>query len=162
MTDTRRMLCHFLASITYHAQKALRGAPDGFESFRVQTGSRTPQELVQHIESVLGYARTFFTGGAYSNTLLATMQEQVGQMHATIGDLARLIEEGRGLRGITEEQLLQGPFSDAMTHVGQISFLRRLYGSPVASENFIYAQIGRENLGPDQAPPARPDTDWKP
>ncbi len=63
---------------------------------------------------------------------------------------------------ITEEQLLQGPLSDAMTHIGQISYLRRLYGSPVPSENFIYATIDENNLSMNQALPARPDNDWKP
>jgi len=38
--------------------------------------------------------------------------------------------------------------------------LRRLFGSPVPPENFIYADISPANLGPDQPLPARPDADW--
>ncbi|HEY6802130.1 MAG TPA: hypothetical protein VI306_01005 [Pyrinomonadaceae bacterium] len=57
---------------------------------------------------------------------------------------------------LTPEQLLQGPFSDAMTHAGQLAILRGLAGSPVRSENFIYAAITPENLGPDQPAPVRP------
>jgi hypothetical protein len=53
--------------------------------------------------------------------------------------------------------MLQGPFADAMTHVGQIALLRRLADSPVPSENFIYADVSIDNLGPDQPLPARPD-----
>jgi hypothetical protein len=162
MTEKRHMLCHFLASIAYHTQKALRDAPPGFESFRIGPKSRTPQELIKHMESVLGYARTCLIGGTYGNTLLPTMQLQVEQLHQTIQDLAKLIEEGKMLIEITEEQLLQGPLSDVMTHIGQISFLRRLYGSPVPSEDFIYAKMSRENLGTMQELPARPDLDWKP
>ena len=162
MDQKRRMLRHFLASIAYHVQKALRDAPSGFASFQVQNGSRTPQELVKHIESVLGYARTFFRGGAYRNVLLPTMEAQVAQLHRTVQDLADLLSQGKALIGITEEQLLQGPFSDAMTHIGQISYLRRLHGSPVPSEDFIYAKISADNLSPDQSLPVRPDPDWKP
>ncbi len=162
MTEKRALLCHFLASISYHVQKALRGAPQGFESFRVAPKSRSPQELVMHIESVLGYARTFFLGGTYRNRLLPTMNEQVLQLHETLHELVELLSQGRVLNQITEEQLLQGPLSDAMTHVGQISYLRRPYGSPVPSENFIYATIGMDNVGPDQAMPERPDPDWEP
>jgi hypothetical protein len=162
MDQKRQLLCHFLASIVYHLQKALRDAPSGFASFQIQKGSRTPQELVKHTEGVLGYARTFFLGGTYCNTLLPTMEEQAAQLHQTVQDLADLLFQGKGLIEITEEQLLQGPFSDAMTHVGQISFLRRLYGSPIPSENFIYAKISADNLSPDQALPVRPDPDWKP
>jgi hypothetical protein len=162
MTEKRHMLCHFLASIAYHTQKALRGAPSGFESFKIGPTSRTPQELIRHMESVLGYARTFFTGGTYRNKLLETMDLQVEQLHRTIEDLVKLLDEGQKINEITEEQLLQGPFSDAMTHIGQISFLRRLYGSPVPSENFIYAKMSKDNLGTNQELPVRPDLDWKP
>jgi hypothetical protein len=47
-----------------------------------------------------------------------------------------------------------------MTHVGQLALLRRLAGSPVAPENFIYAEISDDNLGRGQAEPNRPDTVW--
>jgi len=61
---------------------------------------------------------------------------------------------------IATEQLLQGPFADTMTHVGQLAMLRRLADSPVAPENFIYADIRADRLHADQPPPARPDKHW--
>lgn len=160
--DKRSMLCHFLASIAYRTQKAFRDAPEGFASFRIAPKSRTPQELACHMESVLGYARTCLTGGKYKNSLLPSLREELVRLHATLADLARLLGEGTPLIGVSEEQLLQGPFSDAMTHAGQIAYLRRLYGSPVPSENFIYAKISSSNLTIDQALPERPDPDWTP
>ena len=75
-------------------------------------------------------------------------------------DLARHLEEGTEFRGITAEVFLQGPFSDAMTHAGQLAMLRRLAGDPVAPENFIFAAINPENLGPNQPLPVSPDKDW--
>ena len=62
---------------------------------------------------------------------------------------------------MTAEKFLQGPFADAMTHAGQIAILRRLAGCPVPPENFIYAAIDSQRLGPDQAEPARPDPVWR-
>jgi hypothetical protein len=47
-----------------------------------------------------------------------------------------------------------------MTHAGQLAMLRRLYGSPVPPENFIFATISPANLGSDQPPPVAPDKDW--
>ncbi len=64
------------------------------------------------------------------------------------------------LEGMTEERLLQGPFSDAMTHAGQLALLRRLAGAPVPPENFIVAEIEPDRLGPNQALPVSPDKDW--
>ncbi len=42
---------------------------------------------------------------------------------------------------ITWRQLLQGHLSDAITHVGQLTMLRRMADSPVPYENFIKANV---------------------
>ncbi|GAC1453727.1 MAG: hypothetical protein PVSMB1_02430 [Gemmatimonadaceae bacterium] len=44
-----------------------------------------------------------------------------------------------------------------MNHAGQLAMLRRLAGSPVASENFIFAAIDASNVSALQAEPAAPD-----
>ncbi|MGB7923033.1 MAG: hypothetical protein WCF57_07290 [Pyrinomonadaceae bacterium] len=156
MDDKRLLLRHFLAALAYRTQKALHGAPESFPSFRAAPKTRTPYELLQHMESVLGYARTFFIGGNYNPEPLSDFQAEILRFHKTIEDLARHLEIGTPLQSITPEQLLQGPFSDAMTHAGQLAMLRRLAGSPVPPENFIYADVQPDNLGPDQPPPVRP------
>lgn len=160
MYEKRAMLRHFLAALAYRTQKALRGAPAEFGDFVAGQKVRTPHELVSHMDSVLGYARTYFIGGSYRPPLFTEFEDAIAHFHATVADLAGHIENSTELRGITAEQLLQGPFSDAMTHAGQLSMLRRLAGSPVPPENFIYADISAENLGPDQPLPAQPDADW--
>ncbi|MDE5413640.1 hypothetical protein [Alkalihalobacterium chitinilyticum] len=48
----------------------------------------------------------------------------------------------------TNEQLLQGPLADAMTHVGQLIMLRRLADSPTERENYIKATIQSGSLRP--------------
>jgi hypothetical protein len=154
------MLRHFLAAIAYRTQKALRGAPDGFADFRAGRDARTPAELIRHMTSVLGYARTYFVGGHYRPEPLPDLDAEVVRLHATIAALASHLERGDEPRGITLEQLLHGPFADAMTHVGQLALLRRLAGSPVPPENFIYADIRDDRLGPDQPPPKQPDAVW--
>jgi hypothetical protein len=112
------------------------------------------------MNSVLGYARTFFIGGEYRPTLLPDFGAEVLRFHSMLADLSRHLEEGTPLQGTTPEKLLQGPFSDAMTHAGQLAMLRRLSGSPVAPENFIVAQVDSANVGPHQADPVSPDEIW--
>ena len=159
--EKRSLLRHFLAALAYRTQKALRGAPEDFAQFRIAEGVRTPAELVRHMTSVLGYARTVFVGGEYRPAALPTLQDEVERFHAMLEDLAKLIEaEAPMLDGVTSERLLQGPFSDAMTHAGQLAMLRRLFGSPVAPENFIVADIHADRLGKDQAAPVSSDRVW--
>jgi len=163
MDDKRALLRHFLAALAYRTQKALRDAPVGFDSFRAAPRLRTPHELVAHMESVLGYARTVFIGGAYKQSPLADFKAEVMRFHRTLEDLAGHLENGTPFQAVTPEQLLQGPFSDAMTHAGQLAMLRRLAGAPVAPENFIYADVRPDNLGTEQPLPIRPgnrDGEW--
>jgi hypothetical protein len=160
MDDKRTLLLHFLAALAYRTQKALRGAPDDFASFRASSNTRTPHELVKHMDSVLGYARTFLIGGTYRVSPLPQFSAEIDRFHATLANLARLIEDKDEWKEITPEQLLQGPLSDAMTHAGQLAMLRRLAGCPVPPENFVFAKISASNLGPDQPLPARPDENW--
>ena len=160
MDQKQTLLHHFLAALAYRTQKALRGAPAEFASFRAAPKVRTPHELIRHMDDVLGYSRTFFTGGSYRAPEFAEFAAAIAHFHETLADVARHIELGTRLRELTPEILLQGPFSDAMTHAGQLALLRRLAGSAVPPENFIFADINDANLGPDQPLPARPDEDW--
>ncbi|MHC4223053.1 MAG: hypothetical protein ACYSX0_13355 [Planctomycetota bacterium] len=159
MDTKRHMLHHLLAGIAYRMQKALRGAPADFAHFAAGSRVRTPHDIVQHMDSVLGYARTFFHGGTYQPPRLP-FEEQIALFHQKLDELAADLDGGTPLRGITEEQLLQGPFADVMTHAGQLAMLRRLAGSPIPPENFIFADVDRNNLGPQQAEPAAPDAEW--
>jgi hypothetical protein len=155
------LLRHFLAALAYRTQKALRDAPPEFGTFQVSEGVRTPAELVRHMTSVLGYARTFFIGGEYRPIPMPTLQDEVLRFHEMLTDLAAHLERGTPLLGeMSVERLLQGPFSDAMTHAGQLAMLRRLAGAPVPPENFIVADINSERFGPDQAAPVSPDEIW--
>ncbi len=159
-TAERDLLRHFLASIAYHFQKAVRGAPPGYWAFAAGNQVRTPKEILRHMTSVLVYARAQFLGGNFRPEPLPTPEAEIKRFHDMLGDLAGLLEAGTPLREIGERQLLQGPFSDVMTHIGQLSLLRRLSGSPVPPEDFIEADISAERLGPDQAEPRSPDKEW--
>ena len=51
------------------------------------------------------------------------------------------------------QQVFQGAIADALTHVGQINFLRRMYGNPVRGENYFRAAITTGHVDADQPPP---------
>lgn len=160
MDKKRELLRHFLAALAYRTQKAVRDAPPSFADFQAGHGVRTPHEIVLHMQSVLGYARTSFIGGTYRPDREVDMKTQVLRFHEMLQSLARHLEEGTPFQGTTPERILQGPFADAMTHAGQLATLRRLAGSPIPPENFWLADIRPDNLGPDQPAPVSPDEEW--
>jgi hypothetical protein len=160
MDTKRQLLRHFLAAIAYRTQKALRDTPEPFADFRVMPGVRTPHELLLHMTSVLGYARTFFIGGEWHPKKMPTFGEEILRFHEMLESLGQHLDAATHFRETTPEKMFQGPFSDVMTHVGQLAMLRRLFGSPVPPENFIVATIDPRNLGTDQAEPISPDKEW--
>ena len=88
MTESRLLLQHFLAALAYRTQKAVRGAPESFASFRVGPTSRTPKELVWHMTGVIGYARTMFHGGRFTPAEVPTFAEEVARFHETLAALS--------------------------------------------------------------------------
>lgn len=160
MKESRHLLQHFLAALAYRTQKALRDAPDSFADFRPGLHVRTPFELLWHMTGLMGYARTMLHGGDFEPPRLPSMDAEVVRFHETLRALHEDFGDSTLEARISDEQFLQGPLADAMTHAGQLAMLRRLHGSPVPSENFIFATIVTGNVGRDQAQPQAPDEDW--
>jgi hypothetical protein len=156
MSETREALRHFLASIAYHATKAIKDAPENYSELDIGNGVRTPRRILHHITGVLSYAHSFYEN--YDTTYFdhKPWEAEVEHFYETLSKLDKSMRDGRP-REVTEEQLLQGPLSDSMAHVGQMLMLRRMAGSPVPSENFIYADIRKGAVGPDQPEPVAPD-----
>ena len=161
MTESRRLLQHFLAALAYRTQKALRDAPNGFADFRAAPTARTPFELLWHMTGLIGYARTMLHGGEFEPPRLATLADEIARFHRMLAALHHDFADATLTARISDEQFLQGPLADAMTHAGQLALLRRLYGAPIPSENFIYATIDASNLSPQQALANAPDPDWR-
>ena len=157
METNRQLIRHFLATLAYRTQKALREAPEGFADFRLETFVRTPHDLILHMTGVIGYARSLFDGNEAWPNKMPTFTEEVERFHRTLEELGAHLDSDREPGGTTLERVLQGPLSDAMTHVGQLAMLRRLYGSPVAGEGFMLADIRPDNLSSNQPPPVSPD-----
>ena len=150
--DGTEMLRHMLATLAYRTQKALNDASEAFGEFEAGGGVRTPKELLRHMTGVLGYARTWFRGGEREQLApLETLSDEVTRFHETLGDLSEHLANRDPLVDMSYERLLQGPLSDAMTHVGQLAMLRRLAGSPVAPENFILAEVRTDNVSEEQS-----------
>jgi hypothetical protein len=85
----------------------------------------------------------------------------VARLHDTLAALSSDFADASLTARISDEQFLQGPLSDAMTHAGQLAMLRRVHGVPVPSENFIFAKVSAVNVSSKQALPAAPDEDWR-
>ena len=151
----REMLRHTVATLAYRGGKAVRGAPDSFATFRASETTRTPAEILAHIGDLLDWALSMAKGAeAWHSSNPQPWAQDVDRFHAS---LARFDEylASEGDLGCSTEQLFQGAIADSLTHVGQLTMLRRIAGAAIRSENYSKADIHSGRVGADQTPPRR-------
>jgi len=77
--------------------------------------------------------------------------KEVDRFFLLLGEVDSLVS-AKDFNG-SVEKMIQGPFADALTHVGQIMMLRRLASAPVRGENFAIAEIVAGRVTIEQAAP---------
>lgn len=160
MTD-RALLKHFLGTLAYRTQKALADAPAEFGAYRAAPGVRTPVELLEHMTDVLCFALDQMGAQSARAEASSTLSGAGESFHEALAQVGDQLSSDPPVTPEVAARLLQGPFTDAMTHAGQLALLRRLGGTPVAPENFLAAEISGENLSQDQPAPRKPFEQWR-
>jgi hypothetical protein len=155
-TDTKReMLRHTVATLAYRGAKAVRGAPDTFASFQASETTRTPAQILAHIGDLLDWALSIARGAeAWHNAEPLPWSQEVERFHAGLASFDNYLASDAELSG-TCERLFQGAIADALTHVGQLTMLRRIAGAPIRGENYSRAKIAAGRVGAEQASPKR-------
>jgi hypothetical protein len=153
MPDPKRdLLRHTIATLAYRAAKALRDPPDAFESFRAAEG-RSAGEILAHIGDLLDWGLALAQGRKeWRDSPALPWADGAARFFAALAAFDAFLASAEVLAR-SEEALFQGPVADALTHVGQISLLRRLAGSPVKGENYFRAEIVGGRVGPHQTSP---------
>jgi hypothetical protein len=152
---SRKLLRHVLATIAYRGGKAMRGAPAGFVEFHASETTRTPGQILAHLGDLLDWALSQVSGKEkWSDSKPIAWDDGVKRFFARLKALDDYIASDAAL-SCTPEKLFQGALADSLTHIGQISMLRRLAGSHVRAENYSRAEIVEGRVGSEQTPPER-------
>ena len=155
MSDKRELLRHALATIAYRGGKAVRSAPESFAGFKAHPASRTPSEILAHVGDLFDWALSLARGAqTWKDSAPAVWDLEIDRFFASLGRFDAYLASEEPL-GESVERLFQGPIADALTHVGQLTMLRRIHGAPIRSENYHKADIAAGRVGPDQAAPRR-------
>jgi len=155
MNEKRDLLRHALATIAYRGGKAVRGAPENFATFKVHPASRTPSEILAHLGDLFDWALTLAKGAqAWHESKPQPWNQEIERFFAALGRFDEYLASDLPLNE-SPERLFQGPIADSLTHVGQLTMLRRVEGTPMRSENYHKAEIVAGRVGPDQTPPRR-------
>jgi hypothetical protein len=151
----REMLRHTVATLAYRGAKAVRGANDSFASFKASETTRTPGQILAHIGDLLDWALSIAKGDeTWNNSEPLSWPQEIDRFHSALGNFDDYLASESELAA-SWERLFQGPIADALTHVGQLTMLRRIAGEPIKGENYSRAKIEAGRVGTDQETPKR-------
>lgn len=155
LDSKRELLRHTVATLAYRGGKAVRDAPDSFASFKASETTRTPAQILAHIGDLLDWALSIAQGAeAWNNSEPLPWDHEVARFYQALESFDNCLASDAELAA-TCERLFQGPVADALTHVGQLTMLRRIAGAPMKGENYSRAKIEAGRVGPEQAGPKR-------
>jgi hypothetical protein len=153
MDEKRELLRHTLAALAYRAARALEGAPEAFGGF--EGGGRKPAEILAHMGDLFDWSLSIAQGRErWRNSALLAWAEENKRFFAALGRFDRFLASDEPMHAPIE-RLVQGPVTDAFTHVGQLAMLRRMAGSPTRGENFYAANVESGQVGADQPEPVQ-------
>ncbi len=135
-------LRHTLSTISYRFQKAVRSANTDFGNFSLGNGSRTPAETLNHMCHVLHATRIFLVEEVIQEKPPEKLEFhlEIDKFNSELKKLDSIfINKDLGIN--YSKKLLQGPLSDILTHIGQLSMLRKLSGDSISGEDFSAAAI---------------------
>lgn len=146
VSESTNIIRHILATIAYRSTKTVCQVDAAFYEMELGNGIRKPAEILRHMGQVLSY-----TLGVLTNTTPIKLQPldgdaELDRFYALLNQVDQRITE-TDIDYELSLKLIQGPFADVLTHIGQLALLRRAFHDPVPGENFMEAvvQIGRLN-----------------
>ena len=155
MDPKRALLRHMVATVAYRGGKAVRGAPASFAAFRPDRALRTPAIILAHVGDLFDWALSQARGAeAWHDSTPVDWDREVDRLFEALARFDEYLASDAPL-AVAAEKLFQGAIADALTHVGQLTMLRRLAGAPIRSENYSQADIVAGRAGPDQSAPRR-------
>lgn len=150
--DVRSFLRHATAVIAYRGSKALRGAPPEFARFKAGPATRTPLEILAHIGDLLEVSAARLRGPAqWQEAEPDDWDRHVQRFHAALASIDEALASSDPIT-VPIDRWYQGPFADALTHIGQLAMLRRMSGAPMKGEAYFYADVRPGQVGPEQTP----------
>ena len=149
------MLRHTVATLAYRGAKSTRGAPAHFAEFHASEKTRTPSQLVAHLGDLLDWALSMAQGKQeWHDSPPVAWDAGVQRFHTALEAFDAYLASDQPLH-VPAEKLFQGPIADALTHVGQLTMLRRLAGAPIRGENYFKADVAAGRVGVEQKAAAR-------
>ncbi len=135
-----QLILHLIATIKYRFDYAISNANVEYYQLNIGKGTRTPLEIIHHMRGLMYYSAKVITGDRTPMADITSWQEELRLFYESIAMVKDVLSQNTLL---PEDylKLTQGPLSDALTHIGQLSMMSRLNDNPIPKQNFVHAKI---------------------
>lgn len=136
------LLRHIISTIKYRFDKSIKGSRKTFGEFSLGKESRSLIEIVHHMCDVIYSTRIFIEKESLPKEKIdkLSFENEIERFIAELSKVDQLLDN-KNLDINYSKRLLQGPFSDLLTHIGQIAMLQRLVDNPIDGEDFSRSEI---------------------
>ncbi len=136
------LLRHIISTIKYRFDKSIKGSHQSFGDFSLGNDSRSPIEIINHMYDVILSTRVFIEKETFpqGKSEKLGLDKEIERFNAELSKVDQLLAH-KSLDINYSKRLLQGPFSDVLTHIGQLSMLQRFVENPIEREDFSRSDI---------------------
>ena len=136
------LLRHIISTIKYRFEKAINNSDNTFSDFSLGKDSRSPKEIIHHMNDVIYSTRVFIEQESLPQEEIEKLgfENGIERFNAELGRVDQLLDN-KNLNINYSKRLVQGPFSDILTHIGQIAMLQRMVDNPIDGEDFSRSKI---------------------
>jgi hypothetical protein len=133
---------HIISTIKYRFEKSINGSHQAFSDFSLGKGSRSPKEIIHHMNDVIYSTRVFIENEYFPQKEIEKLsfEKEIERFNIELSRVDQLLDN-KSLDINYSKRLFQGPFSDILTHIGQITMLQRLVENPIDWEDFSRSDI---------------------
>ena len=151
------LLIRFVDTLGFRYRWATEGLREEDMKFQPCDSSMTFGDLMEHLYSLIAVTDTFITGKEHERGASMSLEERrkisleiLAELRDKLHDLDEDYLEKRrwyvpwGGKEFPIWFLINGPFSDALTHVGQVASWRRINGNPILGANVFFGTPPKE------------------
>ena len=137
----REVLRHAVATIAFRGGIAIAGTPAEFANFRATESTRSPVEILAHIGDLL-IGSHYLSRGEFIQLASEPLpwDQEIARFRSAVRELDAFLASDERLAHPVEK-FVQGPIGDALTHVGQIVILRRIFGAPIEQAGYFTEEV---------------------
>ena len=147
----RELLRHTLATLAYRGGKAIKDAPQSFATMKASETTRTPVEILAHIGDLMDWALCMVREKpVWKDSKPLPWNEETARFFDSLKKFDEFLASSEPLAQSCEK-IFQGPIADALTYLGQINLLRRMFNSPVRGESYFRTEIEIGRVGQKQS-----------